>query len=96
MTEAYMNIQSDYGRRHEAPNVGRWWNLYSSEPAHPGFLRWLQIRAALTLGSLGVLAIQCVNDAHHDATHTLGTWYTALVGRRSKSDRSDTGENFFD
>lgn len=30
MTEAYMNIQSDSGRRQEAPNIGRWWELYSS------------------------------------------------------------------
>lgn len=25
-----MNIQSDSGRRLEAPNVGRWWELYST------------------------------------------------------------------
>lgn len=30
MTEAYMNIQSDSGRRDEAPNVGRWWELFST------------------------------------------------------------------
>ena len=30
MTEAYMNIQSDSGRRDEAPNIGRWWELYST------------------------------------------------------------------
>lgn len=30
MTEAYMNIQSSSGRRDEAPNIGRWWDLYST------------------------------------------------------------------
>jgi len=30
MTEAYMNIQSDTGRRDEAPCIGRWWELYST------------------------------------------------------------------
>lgn len=30
MTEAYMNIQSDSGRRDEAPSIGRWWDLYST------------------------------------------------------------------
>lgn len=30
MAEAYMNIQSDSGRREEAVNIGRWWELFST------------------------------------------------------------------
>ncbi|KAL1302170.1 hypothetical protein AAFC00_002601 [Neodothiora populina] len=72
MTEAYMNIQSDNGRRDEAPSLGRWWHLFSTaleqqgrDPrvgttvVHANQRSWANLKALMTQAGF-----DCIQERH--------------------------------